>query len=283
MNKKNIVVLSDEELRSLQKKGLEIFSYIIKALTAMNLTYYCVGGTAIGAVKYKGFVPWDDDIDIAMPRDDYMKFLLEGHKYLPSHLYISSCFTEKKYFGSVAKVRDIGTSYFDVPTAKFNICHGAFVDVFPIDGYLRSTKIEQLVKKINLGKIAFMQDLNLSLFAKLKAFLCFLFCLFKPLNRCALTVEKILMKNRIADSELIYNRIMIFRKEIFGSPIKGVFEGIQVNLPERIDDYLMQCFGDISKDIPENKKFPHHFAYLVDLSTSYTNYSYVGKGRFKRC
>ena len=274
MGKNGHIILTNEELLALQNKGAEIFAHVISAIEKMGLTYYCVGGTAIGAKKYHGFIPWDDDIDIAMPRDDYMKFLMEGSKYLPEHLFISSCFTEKKYFGSVAKVRDINTSYFDVETARFDICHGAFIDVFPIDGYVPLTKKEKFWHKVLLGKIEFTQRKKKPFATKFKGFVCYLICLFKSLNRCCLDDEKLLMKHKVEDCDQVYNRIMVFKKEIFGKPTKGTFMGLEVNLPEKVDDYLFQCYGNIDKVIPQEKQIPHHFAYLIDLNTPYTKYKY---------
>lgn len=274
MNSKNQVKLDKEQLRQLQLKGVEILSYIIKAINDMKLTYYCVGGTALGAVKYNGFIPWDDDIDIAMPREDYMKFLLNGSKYLPDHLFVSSCFTEKKYYGSVAKIRDVNTSYFDVETARFPICHGIFVDIFPIDGFKPLSKKDTFIKKINKGKITFFERQNNKFSSKVKGFICSCFCLFKPLNKCCISSEKILMKNKIDHCSKVYNRIMTFDKALFEKPSTGVFEGLSVNLPSNVNDYLNICYGDIKKDPPIEKQYPHHFALLIDVNESYKKYKF---------
>lgn len=282
MSKSNQITLSKDELVALQQKGIEIFGHVIKAINEMKLTYYCVGGTAIGAKKYQGFIPWDDDIDIAMPREDYMKFLLNGHKYLPSHLFISSCFTEKNYFGSVAKVRDINTSYFDIETAKFDTCHGAFVDIFPIDGYASPTRFERFLKKIYQGRIEFAQKKNKSFGANIKGFFASLLCCFKSLNKCCQKREHLLMRYKIEDCEKVYNRIMVFDKNIFGKPSSGKFAGLDVLLPERLDDYLKICYGDINKEMPKDKQIPHHFALLIDLNTPYTNYVYSHGRMVKR-
>lgn len=274
MNKLVPIVLTGEQLRSLQLKGVEILSHVIKAIEQMNLTYYCVGGTALGAKKYNGFIPWDDDIDIAMPRDDYMKFLLNGKKYLPNNLFISSCFTENGYFGGVAKVRDINTSYFDIETARFNICHGAFIDIFPIDGYKSLRKKDAFLKKICQGRIIFAQGRKKSFSVKIKGLISTVLCFFKSPNHCCKRIEKILSKHNIQDCEQVFNRIMVFEKSVFGMPRKGIFEGLEINLPAKLEDYLTICYGDYAKDIPDEKKIPHHFAYLIDLNTSYKNYSY---------
>lgn len=274
-------ILNKTELRSLQKKGCEILVYVISAIKKMGLTYYCVGGTALGAKKYSGFIPWDDDIDIAMPRDDYMKFIKEGNKYLPNHLFISSCFTEKNYFGSVAKIRDLNTAYFDVETSRFDICHGVFVDLFPIDGYVKPSFLDSIRVKFLKGKITYFEHQKSSFINSIKGFVCSILCFWKSLNSCCKSSEEILMKNKVENCDFVYNRIMTFDKNIFGKPIVGKFEGIDVNLPAQINDYLFLCYGDINKDIPTEKQIPHHFVLYIDLETSYSKFKYK-KGKIIR-
>lgn len=267
-------LLDKTELRSLQLKGCEILLSVISAINKMGLTYYCVGGTALGAIKYNGFIPWDDDIDIAMPREDYMKFIKEGNKFLPNNLFISSCFSEKKYFGSVTKIRDINTAYFDIETARFNICHGVFIDIFPIDGYAPASSLDSFKKKLFKGKITYFEHQGGSFANRTKRIICAILCFWKSLNKCSQSCEKILMKNKINDCSSVFNRIMIFDKDIFGKPSTGTFEGIKVNLPEKVYEYLKICYGDISKDLPKEKQFPHHFALCINTKKSYKEFRY---------
>lgn len=269
MNKPPIQKLTKEELVALQNKGIEIFSDVLKAFEAMGLTYYCVGGTALGATKYQGFIPWDDDIDIAMPRKDYMTFLKNGQKHLPNYLYISSCFNERKNFLSVTKVRDIRTSYFDVETAKYDICHGIFIDIFPIDGYKGK---ESIWKKILLGRIDYSTHKDKPFNLRIRGFVCRLLTMFKTLNGCAKSIERILMRNKIEDCDFVYTRIMSFDKRIFSTPTKGRFANLEICLPSKNETYLEICYGDITKDVPTNKQIPHHFAYLIDTENAYSNY-----------
>ena len=75
-------------LRKVQLMELDIFKEIVRICEENDLTYYISGGTYLGAVRHKGFIPWDDDMDVAMPRKDYRKFLEIAQKNLPKDLYL---------------------------------------------------------------------------------------------------------------------------------------------------------------------------------------------------
>lgn len=274
--------LNKEELESLQKKCVEILSFVIKAINQMGLTYYCIGGTAIGAYKYKGFVPWDDDIDIAMPRQDFMTFIKDGAKFLPQNLVISSCFNEKHNFFGVTKVRDSQTTFYDIETARFNVNHGVFIDIFPIDGYCSEpTHLQKFKYRVFSGRIGYKQNNNKTLSQTIKGFVCSVLCLFCSPNKCRLKLEKMLMKKTIDESPCVFNRLMVFDKNIFGVPRFFKFHDLDVCLPEKTDEYLKICFGDITKDVEEEKKKQHHFAYMIDMNTPFAHYEFK-KGAVRR-
>ena len=131
--RKKPVEVTPEDLKIIKKIEVDILRDIIKTCEALGIDYYCVGGTALGAVKYKGFIPWDDDIDIAMKRDDFNKFIKEAHLYLDKHHFVQSMDTEPNYLSTMAKVRDSRTSFEEISTANLGIRGGVFVDIFPID------------------------------------------------------------------------------------------------------------------------------------------------------
>lgn len=125
--KNNIKVLQTEELKVMK---------IIKEICEKeNIRYFMIGGTLLGAIRHKGFIPWDDDVDLAMPRKDYEKFLEACNKYLPSNVFVQNFRTDNKYRYYITRVlnknilveekRFIGV---DTPQAY------ASVDIFPIDG-----------------------------------------------------------------------------------------------------------------------------------------------------
>ena len=123
------------ELKAVWKVMLDILEVFIGVCEKHHLTYWLEGGSMLGAVRHKGFIPWDDDIDVAMPRADFEKLqkILPGE--LPPHLFMQTSETDPEYAAPLMKIRDSRTtgidSYHVKCGLKFNM--GVFVDVNPID------------------------------------------------------------------------------------------------------------------------------------------------------
>lgn len=127
-----------EDIKKLKEIELEIFRHFIEICNENSLRYFVVGGTALGAVRHKGFIPWDDDIDVALPRGDYEKFLIAAQKSLPSNMFLQTYITDKNYPNPFAKLRQSDTAFIEKSTSKIKMNHGVYVDIFPLDGYSRS-------------------------------------------------------------------------------------------------------------------------------------------------
>ena len=87
---KEVRIMSEHKLNKLQEEELKIFKIFIEICKNNNLRYMICGGSFLGAVRHKGFIPWDDDIDVAMPRPDFEKFLVIAPDILPEDLYLST-------------------------------------------------------------------------------------------------------------------------------------------------------------------------------------------------
>ena len=123
----------NEDLKILQACELENFKLFKKICDDNNLRYYMIGGTLIGVVRHNGFIQWDDDIDIGLPRPDYNKFLEIAPKYLPEYMEIvtkSSDPNFKCYFTRM--INNKKKIYWDQGGYKAKI--GVWMDIFPIDG-----------------------------------------------------------------------------------------------------------------------------------------------------
>jgi len=117
----------------LQEKELQILVEFVKVCKELELKYTLAYGTLLGAERHKGFIPWDEDIDVAMLRDDYNKFIKFGQELLPKNLFIQTWETEDEFHKSYAKVLDVSTTLIEPIHRKLDIQNGIFIDIFPID------------------------------------------------------------------------------------------------------------------------------------------------------
>ena len=132
-------------LTALQNKEVQILQAVHEACKKMNIEYTIGHGTLIGAVRHKGFIPWDDDIDICMTRESYDKFIQEGEKYLPENLKIQHALLEDECPNIFAKVRDSNTTFLHAEHVDLKINQGVFIDIFPVDK-IQSGRINALIE-----------------------------------------------------------------------------------------------------------------------------------------
>ncbi len=125
--------MANYDIRPLQLRLLDILMAIDAMCRKYNLKYYLVDGSLIGAVREKGFIPWDDDMDICMPREDYEKLIAHSWEWLPAP-YEFVCFeNDPEYPLHFGKVQDASTTLIERPHLYY--LGGVYVDVFPIDGH----------------------------------------------------------------------------------------------------------------------------------------------------
>lgn len=124
------------EIRDIQECILGIMKAVDKVCREHNLTYYMIAGTLLGAVRHRGFIPWDDDADIALPRRDYEILISHADEWLPKHYRLVNSSTDKKYPYPFARIHDTRTTY--KPYRDFGYVGGVPLDIFPLDGMTES-------------------------------------------------------------------------------------------------------------------------------------------------
>lgn len=141
-----------QNLRACQLRQLEILKEIDRICQKHHIEYWLDGGSLLGAVRHQGFIPWDDDIDIAMSVEDERRFEEVAPKELPPHLFLQSPMTDPGSNEPIVKIRDLNSLYiepgdsFALPYAK-----GIFVDIFPMEDYPNISRkwIKRLTKGIS--------------------------------------------------------------------------------------------------------------------------------------
>lgn len=132
------------DIRTLQIAELRIFKELQRICEKHDVRYFLIGGSAIGSVRHHGFIPWDDDMDIGMPRPDYERFSELCRTELDPQFFWQTYRTEPAYNLIFGKLRLNYSKYVEVATAHLPIHHGIKIDVFPFDGVPRATYAKSL-------------------------------------------------------------------------------------------------------------------------------------------
>ena len=260
---KKPIDINDSDLKTLKNIELEIFKDVIRVCDILGIDYFCVGGTALGAVKYNGFIPWDDDIDIAMKRDDFNRFIKEAPNYLNKYYFVQSLQTEKNFVSTIAKVRDSRTVFDEISTLDLGVRGGVFIDIFPIDNAFDSN-IKKLKYKLNYAKINSRIHKSIH-FSSLKTIIIDFLTLFVLFNNEKLMKKNIELLSNNKPSNYVYCRGHYYEKAFFEKTKRGVFENLNVKLPVCVDEYLKQSYGDISIDPPLCEQVSHHFVFSFNF------------------
>lgn len=258
MDKQTLLKLHNVEMQILEK--------VDSICKKKGIQYYLIGGTLLGAVRHRGFIPWDDDIDIGMPRNDYERFIdacLEGD--LGKDYYLHHISTDDYYWLSYAKIRKNNTLFEEEEIKELNCHKGIFIDVFPLDFVNADNKIvfkikTELVK--NLSHVVFERVLKVksaSLYSKV------LFLITRPLTVKRISTIRDFFAKKSITKEYYINyggtyspKIETHPVDIYGKPREIEFEGKLFYAPEKSEDFLRHVYGDYMKLPPEGERRNHN-------------------------
>lgn len=280
MENQKLYEFTPEILRKLQLKELDTLVYFKEFCDKNNLLFYLCGGCCIGSLRTGGFIPWDDDIDILMPRDDYEKLykLWDNDKHERFKLLRTD---EKIFTGNIfTTIVDTETTCVKANQAHLDIPFGIMMDIFPIDGCPKG-KFKRTMQKLN----AMIYSLFLAqivpenyggIMALGSKFLLSIVKSPKAREKKWRNAERRMSKYKISDCEYItelcegvHSMQPEYPKEWFASAVYREFEGLQMPIPVGYDPYLKKAFGDYMTPPPEDKQKPHHDMILVDTERSY--------------
>lgn len=269
-------------MTDLQRVELDMLAKTVDICNKLGIRYYLVCGTALGAVKYGGFIPWDDDVDIGIFREDYNRFLREAPKLLPKELFLQTNDTDPGYTNIFAKIRNNNTTYIEKSVKNIKMHHGVYIDVFPLDGYPKDVKQQKkLEKKKRLYRklLSCNYTVPRSLTGRLSTKLLRIMGFHKRTGKIISKYTKMVSACPVAGSDLICNHgnwqgsLEYAPKHQYGEGVAASFEGLTVRVPERYDEYLTQKYGNWRADLPEEEKVGHHYYSIMDLDKSYVEYT----------
>lgn len=262
-------------MREIQKGSLNILFEIDKMCKQLNLRYYLAYGTLIGAVRHHGFIPWDDDIDIMMPRDDYKRligYFMENEKELKP-LELFSYYNNENYPHMISRISD-NRYILDVDNEK-NYGLGLFVDIYPMDG-IGNTKEEYTRRKKLASKYSSLCFLSTrehfefgttkGLKKKILKIPAYIYAKFKGKKFFLEKLEIMSAEKKYEEEQFVGCLVWgtdgvkaVFPKEWFEYSIGLEFEGKIFQAPIKYHDVLSRLYGDYMKIPPKEKQVSHHF------------------------
>lgn len=263
--------MDETVLRKLQLTELEILKKLHKLCEENGLTYYLVGGTLLGSVRHNGFIPWDDDLDIALPRNDYNKFIklcLKGA--LGKDYFLHNSDTDPEYWLPFAKVKKNNTLFVEEPCRDLDCHKGIFVDVFPLDycpkdkGIIYESRAK-IIKKIS--QIILVRKLSKPLSG---FWTTLMFYITKPLTIKQLSKIHDFLCSRYNDGPYIVNYGSNYKytkqtmpKEYYEPAKQLQFEDGIFYVPNQYIKYLEHLFKDWEKLPPKDEQRNHNPSTIV--------------------
>lgn len=276
-------------MTELQSSILDIFKEFQRVCTENNLRYYAIGGTCLGAIRHNGFIPWDDDLDVAMPLEDYQIFrnlwpqLLKEPYQVLDHEKVQHCsFSYLKLFnGDTTFIEQAVEAMPDRYT-------GIFMDIMPIAGWPNEKKTQKLLqsKIVWYGRLNLYTRFNAEQLTTLKSKA--VQALSRPIwsgklfNHYSLKIENETAQNAFGTTQYVLfpwraKGRNVFSYEIFRESVSVPFEDTEICVPRGYDQYLTMDFGDYMKLPPEDKRHGEHTAAIIDFHKSFREYQEAKK------
>ena len=272
-----------EILDKLHAVHIQILTDFINVCRKHNLDYFVAYGTAIGAVRHKGFIPWDDDVDVAMLREDYEKFLQIFSQELDDKYNLLTPEKDSRYACTVTHLQRKGTVFVSETSKNLKCEQCIYIDIFPLD-YVAKGRIRSFCQGLSAnfwGKLLFLAGssepviLYNGILGELMSIGCK--CIHFGIKILHLSPRILYQKHKKAATRYNFSKKRskfvtsfeymgglkdkIVKNDIF--PLKEVpFENIKVNIPKNNHEFLSKVYGDYMK-IPEKAKQINHMPLVI--------------------
>ncbi|MEO1953812.1 MAG: LicD family protein [Campylobacterales bacterium] len=273
--------MNDKELKQLHNKILEIIEYFDKFCKDNGITYYLMGGSALGAMRHQGFIPWDDDFDVFMDYENYMRFLDIADKKLDKNRFYFQKENTKEWLLYFSKIRMNGTTFIEENLKDKQMHHGIYIDIMCLNGAssIKSIRYIQYLSARVLSAIALSHSSykTNSLAKKVMLYL-------------AKYIDNDIVKSNLLRFVRYFNNKehtlvghffgrasfdkTSFDKSYLGKPRYVKFEKLMLPVPSEVEKYLTLRYGKEYMKLPSDEvkaQYPSH-ACIVDTQKSYKEY-----------
>ncbi len=272
MMKNKRTTYTEDELNKLHQILLKLLGEVNRICEKHNISYFAIGGTAIGAVRHKGFIPWDDDMDIGMTRDNYEKFLSVCEDELSDQFFILNYETNKNYYAYFSKLCIRGTTFVESETTHLKYDHCVFLDIFPYDNvpddlkqrnkfYKKINISYQLYKCKSLWKVSDLAGKKQKIIGSIVRPIIHVLLLPIPKKVFYNHLNKLIRSYNNLDCiylTTLGHNINLAEKNIIDDLLKVPFENIYIYILRNYDAWLRQQYGDYMLLPPVDKRYNHH-------------------------
>lgn len=258
--------LVDKSRKMLWKIELDIMEEIDSICKKHNIKYSILGGALIGAIRHKGFIPWDDDMDIGMLREDFNKFIEIAPSELGSQLFLQTGINDEGYYDVIVRVRDKNSTGICRKDYDRNVNNGVFVEIYPFDA-VNPNKFLYMIQHFEIK--ALNAVLHFSCYQKANSFV-------EKLKLCAAKISvKIFGKEKIYNhmckvaskynncgfkyvDELVTHYNCRYLYEDMAETVDVPYEYLKLSIPKGYDRCLKTTYGNYMEMPPVEKRIEHH-------------------------
>lgn len=279
------IMMDDDTLKKLHEVMIEILDEFVRICDKNKLQYFLIGGTLLGAVRHKGFIPWDDDLDVAMPREDYEKFIDIANQELDESYEIDNFKNNKEYYLNFTKLRKKNTLFVQNFQNNYNGPKGIWIDIFPLDNWkceksflgdikVKFIKMLRSIAHYRTGIFIGSTNNFIKIIKKIIGFIS------KPIktNKIMILADKLMKKDLKKNTDYFINissqynfHKQTIKKEKFFPSVKLDFCGKKYECPNDYDYILKRIYGDYMQLPPVEERVTHNPKILVFDKEKYEN------------
>ena len=278
--------LISSEMKKVWAVSIDLLQKLLAVCEKHNLKVFAIGGTAIGAVRHKGFIPWDDDIDVAMPRKDYERLLEVAATEFGEPYFLQSTLTDKCFYNRLfVRLRNSNTTGISSNDGPLKCNNGIFIDIFPLDNYKDNLRCNLFIEKSRIqssvawNKYHVINMVEKSFIRRIMYFLSPVILLgsvqkfYKKHNdKCLKFQNKKYSLMGIQYVSFIGNpKRWVWPKKCFDETLWLPFEYIKIPVASGYDEMLKISFGEYMK-FPPKETWGKYHSLEFNAEIDYKNY-----------